>query len=76
MLVLAEAAARGLGLTVLPAPLARSVPGLVELHPVAAIRPRAVHLVSHQDARRVPRLRAVMQAVRAAMKARLGSALR
>jgi DNA-binding transcriptional LysR family regulator len=76
MRVLAEAAARGLGLTVLPAPLARSVPDLVELHPVPTIRPRAVHLVSYRDARRVPRLRAVMQAVRAAMKARLSSSAR
>jgi DNA-binding transcriptional LysR family regulator len=76
MRVLAEAAARGVGLTVLPAPLARSVPGLVELHPVPAIRARSVHLVSHRDARRVPRLRAVMQVVSAAMKARLAASAR
>lgn len=70
LLVLAEAAARGEGLVVLPANLAA-------LHPLNCARrldipPRAVWLVYHQDLRRDPRIRLAADAVAEAVVASLG----
>jgi DNA-binding transcriptional LysR family regulator len=73
MLAMAHAAASGMGLAILPGPVAASVSGLVRVLAVPALKPRRVWLVAHRDARRVPRLRAVMDVIEKDLQKRIGA---
>jgi DNA-binding transcriptional LysR family regulator len=73
MLAMAHAAASGMGLAILPAPIAASVGGLVRVAQVPALKPRRIWLVAHRDARRIPRLRTVMDAVEKELRKRMAA---
>jgi DNA-binding transcriptional LysR family regulator len=71
MLVMAHAAGAGLGIAVLPEPIAAGVPSLRRLAPVREIHARSVYLVAHQGARKIARVRVVMDAIDADLRARI-----
>jgi DNA-binding transcriptional LysR family regulator len=71
MLAMAHAARAGMGLVILPAPIAASVGGLVRVASVPALKPRRLWLVAHRDARKIPRLRAVMDAIEKDLRKRI-----
>jgi DNA-binding transcriptional LysR family regulator len=68
---MALAARQGLGLAMLPTPLARSTRGLVEVSTVETPRARTVWLVMHEDARRLRRVRVVADEVASDLRARI-----
>jgi DNA-binding transcriptional LysR family regulator len=73
MLAMAHAAAAGMGLAILPVPIALSVGGLTRVSDVPALRPRKIWLVTHADARRIPRVRAVMDVVEKELRKRMAA---
>ncbi|MBS2017062.1 MAG: LysR family transcriptional regulator [Deltaproteobacteria bacterium] len=54
-----QATLGGAGIGMLPTFLARRSPELVRVDPPSPLPPRAIYLVTHEDLRRVPRVRAV-----------------
>jgi DNA-binding transcriptional LysR family regulator len=71
MQCMAVAAQKGMALAMLPAPLAHSTAGLVEISPVETPRARTVWLVLHRDARRIRRVRVVADAIAEDIAARV-----
>jgi DNA-binding transcriptional LysR family regulator len=71
MLSMAVAARQGLGLAVLPVPLAHSTGGLVAVSSVETPRARTVWLVMHRDARRLRRVRVAADEIAADLRARI-----
>jgi len=71
MLVMAHAAGAGIGIAILPAPIAALAPSLVKLAPVREVHARTVYLVTHRDARRITRVRLVAEAIEKDLRARI-----
>lgn len=71
VVALAAGAAAGLGLVVLPTTIGHEHPGLRAVARLLDVPPRAVHLVSHRQARRVARVRAVATEIASDLGARL-----
>lgn len=76
MPALARAAAAGLGLVVLPTTIAEDEPGLRLVAIVRDLPPRPVYLVTHRDARRIARIRAVADAIAEDLSARMARSRR
>lgn len=71
MLVMAHAAGRSLGIAILPYPIASLVPSLVLLAPVREIHARTIFLVAHRDAKKLRRVKLVMDAIDRDLRARV-----